>query len=156
MAATARAHWHGGGAAGRGGVVLQPAELGLLSRCLEPDSRCLALTPTTPSSFCCSVWDRLAHLPARDSMCGGGPNNQCERAFSTHVHDTYSPACCASHQLTRCYRMLRERVAANQAYLVFPAYCTLTAAHLSAAELFSAELGAIGRLTNRVTADRRR
>ena len=52
---------------------------------------------------------------------------RCERAFSTHVHDTYSPACCASHQLTRCYRMLRERVAANQAYLVFPAYCTLTA-----------------------------
>ena len=52
--------------------------------------------------------------------------------------------------------MLRERVAANQAYLVLPAYCTLTAPHLSAAELFSAELGAIGRLTNRVSADRRR
>ena len=43
---------------------------------------------------------------------------RCEHAFSTHAHDTYSPACCASHQLTRCYRMLRERVAATQVYLV--------------------------------------
>ena len=125
---TVRTHRHRKRAAGHGGAVLQPAALGLLSRCLEPNSRChcLTLIPTMPSSSWGSIRDRTPHVPAHVR----GPNNQV-RACGWHTmhkwFHTYSPACCASHQLTRCYRVLLERVTANQVYLVlWPTWIALT------------------------------
>ena len=104
---TVRTHRHRERAAGHGGAVLQPAALGLLSRCLEPNSRChcLTLIPTMPSSSWGSIRDRTPHVPAHVR----GPNNQV-RACGWHTmhkwFHTYSPSCCASrHLMTRCYRM---------------------------------------------------
>ena len=109
---TVRTHRHRERAAGHGGAVLQPAALGLLSRCLEPNSRChcLTLIPTMPSSSWGSIRDRTPHVPAHVR----GPNNQV-RACGWHTmhkwFHTYSPACCASHQLMRCYQgEMRTRV----------------------------------------------